>query len=229
MIKIIKASFEIVRPFPSDSCELLERIGRTCYKSEDKITPGSAEKFVRMIIKNGHHSVLEHISCSVKFIIDRGISHELVRHRLCAFSQESTRYCGYRDEFVLIKPSWLPDRLCGEYDSYKSFFPQENGSDTETLEIYNWFSACAQGFVMYKQQIKLGEIPGQARSVLPNSLKTEIVCTTNLREWRHILTLRCSEKAHEQMREVMLPLLEYFYTDQPILFEDVYQMYFGEK
>jgi len=209
-MKLIKPSFEVLTKI--DGKEILKKIelaGRTCYKSEDKITDDSAEKFVRGIIKNGHESVIEHENISVKFIVDRGVSHELVRHRLCSYSQESTRYCSYKDCVTFIIPCWV----------------NIDEGDYSTDEVLNyddyWINAMAEAESSYLTLLQIGWSPQQARSVLPNSLKTEIVCTTNLREWRHILKLRTSKAAHPQMREIMIPLFKYFKSIIPIVFDDI--------
>ncbi len=179
----------------------LERCGRTAYKSEDKITPGSAEKFIAGILKRGHESVIEHVSISVRFICDRGVTHELVRHRLVAYTQESTRYCNYRKRGVtFIRPFFW---------------------ELDTQQYLRWEIAMRQAEVTYRQLVVKGATPQEARSVLPSSLKTEIVATANLREWRHILKLRTSEAAHPQMRELMIPLLADFTRLLPTIFGDI--------
>ncbi|MFH0766607.1 MAG: FAD-dependent thymidylate synthase, partial [Bacillota bacterium] len=183
--------------------------GRTCYKSEEKITDDSAIEFCRSIIKRGHLSVIEHTSITVKFIIDRGISHEFVRHRLCAFSQESTRYCNYKNRVTFVIPPWITDILPGWYDNLI-----DNVSNTSRL----WFDCMFRAEENYRKLLELGWIPQQARSILPNSLKTELVVTANLREWQHIFSLRCAEVAHPQMREVMNPLREEFRKRIPVIF-----------
>lgn len=212
-MRIIKPSYEILPPpgvdeFPSGTeiLEFIERAGRTCYKSEDRITPGSAEKFARMLVhERKHHSVIEHVSMSVRFVIDRGVSHELVRHRLCAFSQESTRYCNYSkdkfgEEITVIDPCfWVRD----------------------DFRYYGWLKACRAAETIYFDLLRCGASPQEARSVLPNSLKTEIVTTANLREWRHILTLRAGKAAHPQIREVMAPLLAEMKNRIPVIFDDI--------
>jgi len=213
-MKIVEPNHEIVSPNPFKSGVMLwniEQAGRTCYKSEDKATADSAEKFVRMIIQRGHESVLEHESISVRFIVDRGVSHELVRHRLCAFSQESTRYCAYDGdrfggEVTFIRPPfwrWTEDPL--------------HKSDVQLV----WEKVMGRCENAYLELLDQGAKPEEARSVLPNSLKTEIVVTANLREWRHILKLRTSKKAHPQMRQVMLPLLAELRDKLPAVFEDI--------
>lgn len=195
--------------------ELIELAGRTCYKSEGNITKGSSEKFVKMITKRGHHSVIEHSSMTVKFIIDRGVSHELVRHRLCAFSQESTRYCNYSGSVTFVIPPWI-DIESGDY-------PLGLHQDDRTDDILQntWADHCYQSEKVYINMLSLGWSPQQARSVLPNSLKTEIVVTANFREWRHIFTLRCSKAAHPQMREIMIPLLQECKETIPAIFESI--------
>lgn len=182
----------------------IELAGRTAYKSEDKITNNSAKDFVAMLLKRGHLSVIEHQSVSVRFICDRGVSHEIVRHRLASYTQESTRYCNYTkgkfgSEITVIEPC---------------FWSQ----DDEKYKV--WRQTIEQIETAYNRLIELGATPQEARSILPNSLKTEIVVTMNLREWRHFFTMRTSPAAHPQMREVAIPLLKEFQKQIPILFDD---------
>lgn len=183
----------------------LELAGRTAYKSEDKITSDSAKDFVRMILKRGHLSVFEHQSITARVVCDRGVSHEIVRHRLASYTQESTRYCNYTkgkfgSEITVIDPC---------------FWPQ----DDEKRKV--WEQTIAQVEAGYNKLIELGATPQEARSVLPNSLKTEVVMTMNLREWRHFFTLRTSKAAHPQMREVAIPLLAMFKERIPVVFDDI--------
>lgn len=205
-MKIIPASYEILTPL--DGAEILrtiERAGRVCYKSEGKITDGSAEKFARNIIKRGHESVLEHVSLSVRFIVDRGVSHELVRHRVASFSQESTRYCNYsKDGF-----GW-------EITVIAPCFANENRDG-----YWHWACACEDAEYRYFVLLNAGWTPQEARAVLPNSLKTEVVMTCNLREWRYILRLRTDKAAHPSMREVMCPLLAELKERVPVIFDDI--------
>ncbi len=212
-----------------DPLSLIELAGRTCYKSEDKITQDSAKKFVGMVIEQGHHSVIEHSAMSIKFIVDRGVTHELVRHRLCAFSQESTRYCNYKGGVTFVIPPWLDLK---EYDNWSDvgsyIFPvtSELGHH-EAFNLYGdkvtqcWLNSMYNCERSYIALLEKGWSPQQARSVLPNSTKTEIVVTANFREWRYIFTLRCSKAAHLQMREVMIPLLDKCKALIPIIFDDV--------
>ena len=179
----------------------LERAGRTCYKSEERITKDSAHKFVAGIIKSGHESVIEHVSVSVRFICDRGVSHEIVRHRLASYSQESTRYCNYKNkEMEFIKPSTIEE---------------------DSVAFAVWKDAMMIAESEYKGMLLCGCKPEIARSVIPNSLKTEIVMTCNLREWRTVLRLRTAKAAHPQMREVMIPLLRMFQGAIPVVFDDI--------
>lgn len=205
-MKITKPSVRLIDPPKYD--ELLRRVelaGRTCYKSESKITSGSAEKFVAGIIKRGHEAVLEHGSLSVRFICDRGVSHEIVRHRLAAYCQESTRYCNYSG-----------DQFNGEITVIAPYF-----FDRHSKSYEHWVKACQTAENAYFALLNEGCTPQEARSVLPNSLKTEVVMTANLREWRHFCRLRAATAAHPQMREVATDLLRQFKTAYPVFFEDI--------
>ena len=214
---LVKPSHKILFISPKP-LETIEAAGRTCYKSEDKITEGSAEKFVRMIIKRGHHSVIEHAIMSVRFICDRGVTHEIVRHRLAAYSQESTRYCNYKGGVTFIIPPWCEGIEEKEY-SEGDFIPFLDNAITIMTE--KWALSLLEAEDTYINLLKMGWSPQQARSVLPNSLKTEIVMTANLREWMHIFKLRTSKAAHPQMRELMIPLLEEMKTLVPVIFDDI--------
>ncbi len=201
-MKIIKQSHQILTLINKEEIYgLIELAGRTAYKSEDKITIGSAEKFIKSILERGHESVIEHFNITVKFITDRGVTHEIVRHRLVAYTQESTRYCNYAKKGVaFINPIFW-----------------EKGSEKYLL----WIDVLISAEYSYNKLIETGANPQQARSVLPNSLKTEIVCTANIREWRHILKLRTSKAAHPQMRALMIPLLNELQEKLPIFFNDI--------
>lgn len=217
-MKIIKPSYEILTPISDGGIKELqhiERIARVCYKSEDKISPDgeSAKKLVKMLIDREHEAMLEHGSISVLFICDRGVSHELVRHRMASFAQESTRYCNYSkdkfgNELTFIKPCFFDK---GSYN-YKFWETSVDPTEFEYFEL-----------------LKEGATPQEARSVLPNSLKTEIVMTANYREWRHVFKLRCSPAAHPQMRELMIPLLDDLHGRLPIIFDDVWREVYDEE
>jgi len=203
-MKIIKAGYEIISPI--DGMEILkhiEQIGRVCYKSEDKITDSSCISFVQRLIDRGHEAMIEHISFSVRFICDRGVSHELVRHRLASWAQESTRYCNYGNSdggCTFILPCfWSKDSA-----HYKT-----------------WYTAMSFAESTYILMLKHNAKPQEARSVLPNSLKTEIIMTTNLREWRHFLKLRTAKDAHPQMQEIARPLLTELQQRIPEVFDDI--------
>lgn len=205
-MKIIPPNFEIITPLCGmQILETIEKIGRVCYKSEAKISEGSARCFVQSILKNGHESVIEHCSVTVKVICDRGISHEIVRHRLASYSQESTRYCNYSsgkfgNELTVIRPYFW----------------------SESDEKYQvWKQSMESAEKAYQALIDLGATPQEARSVLPNSLKTELVMTMNLREWRHFFWLRTDSHAHPQMREITIPMLKEFKKQIPVVFDDI--------
>lgn len=205
-MKIIEPSVEILTPIDSEAIlKMLEAVGRTCYKSEDKIQEGSAEKFISNIVKRGHEAVIEHYNITVKFICDRGVTHEIVRHRLASYCQESTRYCNYAN-----------DKFNGEITVIKPMF-LEVGTDGWEL----WHDACAMAEKVYFDLLDFGCTPQEARAVLPNSLKTELVMTANIREFRHFFNLRCSKAAHPQMREVANMLLREFKERIPVLFDDI--------
>ena len=204
-MKIIEPKVELINsPSYSGLLSLIELAGRTCYKSESKITEDSAEKFVRNILKRGHEAVIEHGSVTVRFTCDRGVSHEIVRHRLASYCQESTRYCnyskdGFGGEITAIEPSW-----CSEGDP--------------AYEV--WKKACQRAELAYFDLMSIGCSTQESRSVLPNSLKTEVVMTANMREWRHFLRLRTASAAHPDMREVAKMLLTEMKNRYPVFFED---------
>jgi thymidylate synthase (FAD) len=205
-MKIVKPSVEILSPINGEEIlRLIEKIGRVCYKSEDKITEDSAKKFVSMIIKNGHEAIIEHFNISVKFITDRGISHEIVRHRIASYAQESSRYCNYSNskfgnELSFVKPADIKE-------------------DTYVYET--WELACKDAESDYLNLVNCGIQPQIARSILPTCLKTEIVMTTNLREWRHFLKLRTSKAAHPDIRRLAIDLLNQLKSLIPIVFDDI--------
>lgn len=180
----------------------IEVAGRTCYKSEAAITDNSSLAFVHKLIKNGHEAMIEFGDITVRFTTNRGVTHELVRHRLCSFAQESTRYVRYDGDMEFIKPVW--------WDSVT----ENHKHEFELLLM--------RAEQTYKSLLNSGWTPQQAREVLPNALKTEIVVKANVREWRHIFKLRGSKAAHPQMRALVLPLLEELKVTVPTVFEDIY-------
>lgn len=214
-MRLIRPSTEILH-IPECAVQLIELAGRTCYKSEDRITPDSASNFAKSILQRGHESVIEHATATVRFICDRGVSHEIVRHRLASYSQESTRYCDYANGHVaFVIPPWcieLPEGLCESLDS------STYAKDSATKCWLTHMRICEAEYLNLRDK---GWKPEQARSVLPNSLKTEIVMTANLREWRHFFRLRTSSAAHSQMREVAIPLLKQMQAVIPVIFDDI--------
>lgn len=217
---IVNAGYEILTPISNGGIKELkhiEQVARTCYKSEDKITPDgeSAKKMVRNLIAAGHEAMIEHSTLSVKFIVDRGVSHEIVRHRIASFAQESTRYCNYTKD---------------KFDNQISVINIGNGmrDDPKMSNIDNiieassvWVEAMIEAEKAYNKLIELGASPQIARSVLPNSTKTEVVMTANYREWRNFFKLRTSRAAHPQIREVAIPLLNELKQKLPIIFDDI--------
>lgn len=207
-MKIIEPSFRWLDGKLPDGHAILANIataGRVCYQSE----PNTSDAlFVTKIISRGHESVLEHEKLSVRIICDRGVSHELVRHRIASYSQESTRYCNYSkdkfgNELTFIRPPWVPEEFGGNQAAR------------------HWKQVMQYAEFYYLSLLDLGWTPEQARSILPNSLKTEVVMTANLREWRHFFRLRCAPAAHPQMRQIANMMLAEFKNAVPVIFDDL--------
>ena len=221
-MNIMRAGFEILTPISHDGIDEMkhiERIGRVCYKSEDRITEDgeSAKKFVKMLIDRGHEAMIEHSSLSVRFTVDRGVSHELVRHRIASFAQESTRYVNYSlDKYsneinvIHIENGITLDKKMNNMDA-----------NTIAAVIEEWERAMEDAEKHYMKMIDLGATPQIARSVLPSSTKTELVITANYREWRAFFKLRISATAHPQMREITIPLLEELKKRLPVIFDGI--------
>lgn len=212
-MKIIKPYVELIdAPNYEAMLKKIERIGRVCYKSEDKIKADSAEGFIRGIIKRGHESVIEHASISVLVTCDRGVTHEIVRHRIASYSQESTRYCNYSGEKFDGQISVI-DIATG--------FHYNLDDEKDRLKYHIWAVAMMDAARHYNDMIAAGAKPEEARSVLPNSTKTEIAMTMNLREWRHFIRLRDHKAAHPQMREVAHMIDQELSKRYPVFFEDL--------
>lgn len=210
---IVKPSIEILSTTDYQTIlKKIERIGRVCYKSEDKIKEDSAEGFIRAIIKRGHESVIEHESISVKVTCDRGVTHEIVRHRIASYSQESTRYCNYTADKFGNQISCIDLATGFQYDL-------NNEADQKKYDIWNRAMEAAEKY--YFEMVQAGAKPEEARSILPNSLKTEIVMTMNMREWRHFIRLRGSRAAHPQIVEIAKMIREEFVERYPVFFEDL--------
>lgn len=217
MFEVLKQSYRIMRTHGNDTLPLIELCGRIAYRSDDKITPQSAEPFAEMIIRRGHESVIEHSSLTVEIICSRAITHELVRHRLASFTQESQRYCDYTQfpaQFIL--PYFLDDSVLGIWDQER-LESNEPISTPATI----WLFALAEARTAYINLRSRGLPPQAAREVLPNSCLTRIGITTNIREWRHILRLRTAAPAHPSMRSLMTPLLLELQSIYPSLFSDI--------
>jgi thymidylate synthase (FAD) len=209
-MKIIEPYFEILyMAEPDEIYRHLELAARNCYKSEEHIAEGTAADFLERILKSGHESVIEHISITVRIVCDRGVLAELTRHRLASFSVESTRYANYSK-----------DKFGSEITVIKPFFWKE-----DSMQYKEWEKAMQASEKAYMNLIQSGAKAQEARSVLPNSLKTDIIITANIREWLHIFKLRCSNASHPQMRQIMLPLLDEFNKRLPVLFGGVYDKY----
>lgn len=222
-MKIIKPSFEILTPLDRDFIyKHIEKVARTCYKSEDKITDESAPKMVRGLIKSNHTAMIEHVSITVKFFVDRGVSHEAVRHRIASFAQESSRYCNYSS-----------DKFDNEVTYIDLMGGIENNAKMKTLDadivsaIYQeWIYACLDAERHYNKMVMLGAPPEIARSVLNSSTKTELVITMNLREWMHFFNLRVlgtTGAPHPQIKEATLPVLAAFADALPEVFGAQYE------
>lgn len=200
----------------------IERIGRVCYKSENNMKEGSAERFVSNLINRHHESVLEHVSISVRVICDRGVSHEIVRHRLASYSQESSRYCNYSNdkfgnELTFIKPCWFKSNV----EDFNEYVNNDNYTVGLSANELNWIALMIEIEDLYSFFIDNNWTPEEARSILPNSIKTEIVMTMNLREWRHFFKMRCDKAAHPQMRQVANMILDTFKEKIPVIFNDI--------
>lgn len=201
---LIVAPKVMLKSITPRAVHFIEEAGRVAYRSEPQ---GSPDKFIMMLIRRGHLSVLEHASASIEFVTDRGITHEMVRHRLCAFTQESTRYCNYGDEAIKFI---VPPTLEGE-------------------NYHIWQTACLEAEANYKGLLKGGCSPQIARAVLPNCLATKIILTANLREWRHIFSLRCAKPAHPQIREIMLIALHLLHDEVNCVFDDQYNEFIEKE
>lgn len=244
-MNIIRAHYQIMKPDLDDPKTAesiyrdIEESGRTCYLSNASMTEETGEKFVRTMVKNGHDAMLEHASMKVKFIVDRGVSHELVRHRICSFAQESTRYCNYSkdkfgNEITVIEPCFFDDipkdrkaRIMDYFDGILKTYELDDNFTSSDYAFAEWYLACEKAEAAYFAMLDEGRTPQEARSVLPHSIKTEVVVYTNMREWREIFKLRAAGehgKPHPQMLEVMVPLLNECKLKLPALFDDIEAM-----
>lgn len=181
--------------------QTIEYFGRVSHASEDSQTESSYLRFIpAVVINHSDWSIVEHVSATVDFLVDRGITHELVRHRLFSFTQESTRFVNYAKK----KPARfiLPPGMTDQAAHY-------------------WKTAIAQCEDAYKLLLSNNSTPQIARSVFPNALASRIIITGNLRNWRHFLIMRTTKESHPQMRQVTIPLLSQFQSIIPFLFDDI--------
>ena len=205
-MKLVDPYFDILTKINGEEIlKFLEKCGRTCYKSEDKITEDSARKLIKAIIASGHESVIEHFVITVKFICDIGFYKDITRHRMASFSVESTRYCNYSKgkfggELTFIKPVNI-ELGTKEYEIWKKCM--------EDIEKH------------YLDMAHLSATPDMLRMMLPHSTAASVICTANLREWRHILKLRSSKRAHPSIYSLMRNLLKEFQQKIPIIFDDI--------
>lgn len=211
-MKIIQQSYEILTNLSNPIETILKPIeiaGRTCYKSENNITGDSCIKFCKMLCERGHEAMVEHSQLSVKFIVNRAIANEIVRHRLFSFAQESTRYINYsKDKFGSEIKVIEPADLLPSNSSMYQF----------------WYNSCKNAEDAYMALLYENVKPEIARDVLPLSTATEIVVTGNIREWRHFFNLRSSRKstaAHPQIRSLCDKLLDELKSKIPVLFDDI--------
>lgn len=244
-MKVMKPAIELLLLTDGETMlKHIERCARKCYQSEHLITGESHEDFIRRMIDRGHESTIEHCSITADVICDRGVTHEIVRHRLCAFSQESTRYVNYSkdkfgNEITVIDPFFFDPTeelkkvhiptIVAEYTEENPDKPDLSNVNMPTylMNAFDvWFLTCAWTQWGYNTLTQVfGAKAQEARSVLPNSTKTAIAITANIREWRHIFKLRCATPAHPQMRQIMLPLLDKMHEEVPVVFDDYYEKY----
>lgn len=207
-MKIINQSIEIIDKLDGERIlKKLETAGRICYKSENNITEDSSKKFIKNIIKRGHESVLEHESITIKATTSRSVSHQLVRHRIASYSQESQRYCNYnKDKFNNEITFIHPRRLLKGTNLYRAW-----ERSMESMEF------------AYFELLEMGAKPEDAREVLPNSTKTEIVITMNMRAWRHFLKIRTAKDSDPKIQELANLILKEFKQQIPVIFDDIYE------
>lgn len=224
-MKLIQPKVEILDKLDGQAIlERIERVARTCYKSEDKITEGSAQKLVKRLIESKHEAMLEFVDVTVKFTCDRITSQSICRHRLASYAQESTRYCNYSkdkfgNELTFIIPSWVTES------------EDILNKDCMSMEKYDtgyFIRALKEAEESYFTLLNQGWKPQQARMVLPMSIKTEINMKCNLREWRHFFKLRCSTAAHPDIRKLALDLLNQMHEQIPVIFDDLYEEFLNK-
>ena len=210
-MKLVKPKVEVLDKLNGTQIlKRIEKIARTCYKSEDKISEddSSARKLVTNLINSKHEAMLEFVDITVKFTCSRSIAQEITRHRLASFAMESQRYCAYNkdkfgNEVTFVLPSWV--------------------NDNESTELF--IQTLKNTELTYFELLNKGLKAQEAREILPNATKTELNMKANLREWRHFFNLRCSQAAHPDIRVLALDLLKQFHERIPIIFDDLYDKY----
>lgn len=232
-MNLIHPSYEIITKIDGEAIlKKLEMAGRTCWQSHP--TEDSAEKFCKMILSKKHESVIEHESITIKFIVSRSFLAEITRHRIASYSVSSTRYINYAKkglEFII--PTWM-NLTPGNYrdvidnsflSSYHRIYCNDEiyygDNDRSKTDEWNFINYLLEVEDLYNRYIKNGRSPQEARAILPNCLKTTIVMTANLREWKLVLKLRADKAAHPEMRQIMCPLLEELKGKVPVIFDGI--------
>ena len=242
-MKIIRpyAKIQIKDLYPADPMRQIEWCSRISHRSDDSQSPDSWKRFIEeVVLKHGDWSVVEHVSVTVDAVVDRGITHEWVRHRLFSFTQESTRFVNYEKKmapsFIYPKPEVeCQDCLLGNQTFYNpdrqeythKYFDGPSGTlDDEVPCLYekDWLLIIDQCEFKYKALLAKAWRPQEARSVFPNALASRLITTGNLRNWRHFFIMRTTAESHSQMRQVTIPLLAEFKQSFPLLFDDIEPM-----
>lgn len=206
-MRVVEPGFEVMfREDRLSALKKIEAIGRVCYKSEDKITDESCVKFVQMLMQRRHYAMLEHVNVTVKWIVTRGVSHAIVRHRVGAFAQESTIYCDYSK---------------GKFGKEIAVIDTFDGADPDSVVQHHWHLAVSEAEYAYLRLREQGVSPGLARDVLPTCLKTELVTTFNLREWRHVFEMRADPVDQALTYRVTSMILKDFQEWLPEVFGDI--------
>jgi thymidylate synthase (FAD) len=228
-VKIVRPYAKIMEPeLAAGALQRVEYAARVSHRSEDESGLNS-ERFIRaVVLQHGDWSVVEHVSISAEFLVDRGITHEIVRHRIASYTQESTRFVNYAKK---MPPSFLypligiecPDCLAGipPIRTNGNWWHERSGTTTTCPYDGDWLDSISAVEEGYKKLLMRGWRPQEARSVFPNALASKIIVTMNLRSWRHFFLMRTTKEAHPQMRQVTIPLLAEFKALIPVLYEDI--------
>jgi thymidylate synthase (FAD) len=204
-MKIIEPTIQVEKVDYKQVMKNLERACRTCYRSEGKITEESYKTLLKNCINRGHESILEHEKVTIRMLCDIGVYKDLTRHRIASFSIESTRYCNYGKD---------------KFDNQIKFIKPVNME--EGTELYNkWYDTCKIIEQNYIEMSKLEATPDQLRMMLPHSTAAEVTMTANIREWKHIFSLRCTKHTHPAVEQLMIPLLLKFKKEMPEIFDNV--------